>query len=99
MSGKLNCWEILECGMQPGGANTEEYGICPAASDKSMDGINVRKNGGRICWAVAGTLCKGEVHGIFACKIESCFNCAVFELISNDEEEQFKLMPPDGDLK
>lgn len=63
---KLNCWEYIQCGREPQGTKTGESGICPAAEDSSFDGINSGKQAGRICWAVAGTLCKGKRQGSFA---------------------------------
>jgi len=36
---KMNCWEFNKCGREPGGDNVSEYGICPAARDTSLDGI------------------------------------------------------------
>lgn len=69
-----------------------ELGICQAAVETSMDGINSGRNGGRICWAVAGTLCNNEVQSIFAIKIEDCVNCAFHQLVLG-EEENFVIHP------
>jgi hypothetical protein len=68
---KKTCWEFFECGREPGGANVDELGVCPAAVATDRDTTNKGKNGGRICWAVAGTLCKGEIQGSFAKKTGS----------------------------
>jgi hypothetical protein len=76
--GKLNCWEFLQCGREPGGANASEFGVCSAAADTSLNGINGGVNGGRICWACAGTLCGSEVHGTFAQKQHDCQACNFF---------------------
>ena len=46
---RLNCWEFLKCGREPGGEKADRLGICPAAADVSFDGINSGKCGGRIC--------------------------------------------------
>lgn len=75
---KKQCWEFKGCGRQPGGHNVKELGVCPAANDTSSDGLNDGKNGGRICWAVAGTFCGGEAQGAFAQKESSCMNCVFF---------------------
>ena len=37
---KLNCWEHLGCGRQPGGRREGEFGPCPAATDTTCDGMN-----------------------------------------------------------
>ena len=59
---KLNCWEFMGCKRQPGGTGAAEKGTCIAAMDSSYDGINSGENAGRICWAVAGTCCGGEIQ-------------------------------------
>ncbi len=89
---KLNCWEVKMCGREPGGAKTGEHGVCPAATDASSNGINSGKNGGRICWAVAGTFCGGKVQGDFAQKQVSCLACDVFKKVKIEEGLEFKLM-------
>jgi len=82
---KLNCWEFMKCGREPAGDKVAELGICPAASDSSFDGLNLGKNAGRICWAVAGTLCGGKVQGTFAEKRVSCIDCDFFKLVQVEE--------------
>jgi hypothetical protein len=44
---KLNCWEVMMCGPEQGGSNAAEHGVCPAAADRSWEGINAGKCGGR----------------------------------------------------
>lgn len=88
---KKNCWEIKECGREPGGSRSQELGVCPAASDSSVDGLNNGKNGGRICWAVAGTLCHGKVQGLFAKNEVSCLACEVFKQIKAEEKSNFMI--------
>ena len=90
---KMNCWEIKKCGREIGGDRTTEFGICPATSDISSDGINGGKNAGRICWAVAGTFCGDKVQGDFAQKKISCMTCEVFKLVKNEENlDDFNLL-------
>ena len=72
---QLNCWEFMKCQREPGGPQAAEHGTCVAATDSSYDGINSGKNAGRICWAVAGTCCDGEIQGTFAEKRDSCTSC------------------------
>ncbi|OEU58954.1 MAG: hypothetical protein BA862_12095, partial [Desulfobulbaceae bacterium S3730MH12] len=69
---RLNCWEYKQCGREQNGERTAELGVCPAALDVSFDGINRGKNGGRVCWAIAGTFCEGKLQGAFADKRNSC---------------------------
>ena len=78
---KQNCWEYMKCGREPGGEKVAELGICRAAAEESFSGINSGKNGGRICFAVAGTFCTREVQGLFANKLASCKNCSFYETL------------------
>jgi len=84
---KLNCWEFKECGREPGGANEEELGPCPAALEKRVDGFHGGKNGGRACWAIAGTYCGDQVDGLYAAKIKDCMNCDFHRHVINEESE------------
>ena len=98
--GEINCWEFKKCGREPGGAKVSELGVCPATIDSSSDGLNSGENGGRICWAVAGTFCGGKVQGTFAEKQVSCMIC---EFLKKTKEEEgltkFKLFKPGQDYK
>jgi len=82
---KQNCWETTRCGREPEGALLSERGTCPAATDASFHGINSGVNGGRICWAVAGTFCNGKVQGTFAEKRHSCLECGFFKTVRQEE--------------
>ncbi len=61
--GKKPCWEYLHCGIE---------------SDPSRD-CPAYPYFGRICWAIAGTLCEGKVMGTFAEKTHNCRQCPVFQ--------------------
>ena len=89
---KQNCWELKKCGRETGGVKTSDLGVCPAASETSSNGVNSGKNGGRICWAVAGTFCGGKVQGDFAQKSVSCMACEVFKQVKTEEGGTFSLM-------
>jgi len=92
---KQNCWEMKNCGREPNGENVEELGVCPASTDISSDDLNGGKNGGRICWAISGTFCGGEVQGTFAQKELSCVGCEVYRMVQNEESlSNFRLMKP-----
>jgi hypothetical protein len=92
---KRNCWEIKQCGRQPGGDKVNDLGVCPACTDTVCSGINDGVNAGRICWAIAGTFCGGKVQGNFAQKSVSCMSCEVFRLVKEEEGlEDFILLRP-----
>ncbi len=91
---KVNCWEFKKCGREPGGAKVAELGVCMAAVEVRTDGINGGKNGGRICWAVTGTLCGGKVQGTFARKFANCLlDCNFFKLLMKEERKNLELYP------
>jgi hypothetical protein len=80
-----NCWEFKHCERQPGGLKTGELGNCPAAIEKRTDGLNHGENGGRCCWAVAGTFCGGKVQGQFAAKLANCSVCEFYKMVQQEE--------------
>lgn len=95
-----NCWEFKRCGRAPGGSRVQELGICPASLDTSCDGLNGGKNGGRICWAIAGTLCDGEVQGTFVGKQFNCISCDFFQKVRAEIRQKegpgkFHVLKPD----
>jgi hypothetical protein len=77
----MNCWEFMHCGREPGGSKVDELGLCPAATDTFYDGINNGKNGGRICWVVAGSMGCIKREGTSAKKRVSCTTCEFFLLV------------------
>ena len=92
---KKNCWEYKECDREPGGDKVEELGICPAATEKRLDGVHGGRNAGRACWVIAGTFCGGEVQGSYANKYPSCMDCDFFKLVIHEElAKSVFLFPP-----
>ena len=86
---KKNCWEFKNCGRQVGGEKATELGICPAATEERLDGVHDGKKGGRACWVIAGTICRGEVQGTFAKKFEACEKCDFYTQVRNEEFPKF----------
>ncbi len=94
IAGKLNCWEFKKCGREPDGRGIAEQGICPATTDTSAHKLNGGKNGGRICWAVAGTY-SGIIQCTYALEKLSCVNCDFFNLVEKEEGvANFTLLKP-----
>ena len=87
---KLNCWEFKKCGREPGGAKVKELGVCPVVKEERTDGINGGKNGGRACWAIAGTFCGGEVQGHFVQKLGNCQQCEFYDAVGKEEGSDYK---------
>ena len=82
---KINCWDYMQCGREPGGDQVDRLGVCPAAGSPVFNGLNQGKNAGRACWLVAGTFCNGEIQGSFTDKQESCENCEFYKKIHGGE--------------
>jgi CheY-like chemotaxis protein len=83
---KLNCWEVMRCGREPGGAMSPGSEICPAATDAALNGIHGGQNAGRACWAVAGTLCLGKSRGTYAKEKQNCLQCDFFKRVRSEED-------------
>jgi hypothetical protein len=86
----LNCWEFNECGREPGGKNVDNLDECPAATERSLDGIHRGDNAGRACWVVAGTYCGGKVQGTFASKMNNCAHCDFCRKVMEEENTTFE---------
>jgi len=82
---RLNCWEFMKCGREPGGEKADELGVCPAATEERYDGIQGGKNAGRVCWLIAGTMCNGKVTGTFALKYSDCKKCPFYNKVKKEE--------------
>ena len=88
---KLNCWEYKKCGREPGGSKIGELGVCSASNDPRLDGVHGGKNGGRACWVLTKTFCKGEIQGSFGEKYKDCSTCSFYEKVKAEEYPNFKL--------
>lgn len=73
-----NCWEITKCGREKGGDKVHELGECIA----SVEGL------GHSCWAIAGTLCDGEVQGTVAQKLGYCTSCQIHKIYNRSRGKQ-----------
>jgi len=97
---KINCWEYHGCGREPGGKKAKTSGICPAAIDKTYDGINSGKCAGRFCWAIGDTFCEGKKQGTYAEKRSACQDCDFFNTVLAEEgtlnlrTKFLRFMPP-----
>ncbi|MCC6738187.1 MAG: response regulator [Planctomycetia bacterium] len=87
-----NCWDFMGCGKGP--PSSGGSGACPAAQGEAGTGVNHGVAGGRICWAVTGTLCGGKVQGAFAQKELQCVACEFFKKVRSEECAEFRLLLP-----
>lgn len=85
MSLKLNCWEFKKCGREPWGAKVDELGVCLTATYIEFNGLNGGKNGGRVCWAIPGTLCNANAAGTFEEKQRTCMSCDFYKSVIEEE--------------
>ncbi len=86
---KRNCWEYKQCGREPGGGRAKQLGVCPAATEKGLDGVHAGRNAGRSCWVVAGTFCCGTLAGTAAAEPYSCTCCDFYQLVKKEEHPDF----------
>lgn len=91
---KQNCWEYIQCKYGP-----ESKNPCPAAVDKTSNGVNSGKNAGRICWIVPYTLCFDKPIGEFAESRSICFACGFFDVVKKEEGNLFQLFKVAQGLK
>ena len=91
-----NCWEFFKCGRQPGGPHAAEHGPCPAATRERFHGVNRGVNGGRLCWAVTGTLCREGVARPLGSGAATCMDCRFFLLVRHEEGDAFVLFPAES---
>ncbi|MBF0537123.1 MAG: acetylxylan esterase [Nitrospirae bacterium] len=90
MSDKLNCWQFNNCQREVGGDKVMELGACPVSFETRLDGFHGGSNGGRACWAIAGTLCGGKPKGTLAKKLKDCMLCDFHRLVIEEEEDNYK---------
>ena len=64
MASKENCWEVKQCGRQPGGAKTGELGVC-LATTSSMSGVNAPPPEGGGCGNGLQALFRPEAGRMF----------------------------------
>lgn len=81
----MNCWEFKKCGRHANGLKVAELGVCPAATSTQVNGVNGGRDGGRCCYAIAGTFCGGKVQGTQAQKQLSCMTCDFYKLVRQEE--------------
>jgi hypothetical protein len=96
MARKQNCWAFMKCGREPSGIMVPDLGVCLAATDILADGLNSGKNGGRICWAIAGSYANlDNMVCTYAAERFSCINCPFFALVEKEEcFENFHILKP-----
>ena len=82
---KLNCWDYLKCDRGPTASEP-----CPVATDRPSDGVNSGTNGGRFCWAVAGSLA-GKPELAPCARDTHCLDCEFFNLVKSEEGQAFHL--------
>ena len=85
MARKMNCWEHMRCGREPGGARTKDLGVCPAATYTSINGLNGGVNGGRMCWAIVGIYSFTDAKGSFSRNNHHCYECEFHREVLTEE--------------
>lgn len=71
-----------------------EFGVCRAAAESAADGLNGGHKGGRICWAIGGTLCGDKLQGTFAQKLAGCSVCEFYQQVRAEQGAALVAMVP-----
>ena len=82
----------MKCGRMLKGCKVRDLGVCPVITADKFDGKNEGRNGGRICWQVAGSFCGGKVQGTYADKQSSCLKCAFAKYVFDEEGKNLKFL-------
>jgi len=82
---KQNCWEFMLCGREPGGHKSTSLGVCPASTFEPFSRLHGGSAAGRVCWAVADTLCSGKASGHFSKKLDYCKRCRFYRRVIHEE--------------
>lgn len=83
---KINCWEYNKCGREPGGERANELGVCPASTEKKLDGIHGGTNAGRTCWVVAANACAcGQQDR------QQCASCDFYKIVERESTDFHQL--------
>lgn len=77
---RMNCWEFMGCG--------DRSKTCPAFNEEHYNGINRGKNAGRVCWAVAGTMCRNHDKLV---NYGDCVECEFFNYVHEGEDKNFTI--------
>lgn len=76
----------MKCGREYGGRKGKKSGVCRAFTEIRVNGLHGGKNGGRVCWVVTGTKCKGNSN----LKIQDCLECVFYMKVKDEEKTHFK---------
>jgi hypothetical protein len=86
---KQNCWEFMGCRKNVSGFSADEFGVCPAVTCKTLNGVHRGMNGGRACWMVTGTMCGNKIQGSYKYKAGNCSECDFFLQVKNEEGKKY----------
>lgn len=87
---RLNCWQYKKCGRGPNGEKIAELGLCPAAIETKLNGVNYGDNGGRACWALIGTNCNKTPQTNFALHLAECAKCDFYQQVYEEEDWNYQ---------
>jgi hypothetical protein len=92
MSTKLNCWEFMNCGREPGGVLSATCGVCPVATAFQCDGANGGQAAGRTCWRISHSPgLNGQRNNLP--RLSTCLSCAFYRRVQFEAETEAPLRP------
>ena len=80
----------MKCGRNHGEGSDARKLACPTFSEERLNGIHGGRNAGRACWVVSGTICAGEIQGLFVSKLGICVMCYFYKMVRLEKKENFR---------
>jgi len=93
---KINCWQFMNCGREPGGIMVDLLGECPVATALKYDGLNDGRGAGRSCWMVCSSGDPASYR--IGCGRSRCHTCDFYRRVVFEQEGQtrFKFSAPES---
>ncbi len=85
---KLNCWAYNSCAIESHDSFFEEIDTCPSSTELCTNRVNDGTNGGRACWAIAGTFSGSESQCVCLGEMTSCRECDFYKIVQREEGDK-----------
>ncbi|MBF0097558.1 MAG: hypothetical protein HQM04_08770 [Magnetococcales bacterium] len=84
-----NCWEVKQCGREPGGYMARQQGTCPVPLYTLADGFLGGHNGGRACAFIVRQLNASERLSACSQNSQTCDQCSFFNQLQSNYPHSF----------
>lgn len=89
MSGS-NCWDVMKCGREHDSPTVNDQGECAASAAVKANGLHGGLNGGRVCWAIAGSFSGKQPSCTFVARMGGCESCTFYKMVRVMESSDYK---------